>query len=78
MAYRYSKTDNDNIAWFKNDMTKATLLGIELSVGKLRGLSHFSIDIQYPITRTRWKKLFRQINFTSYGLLCLSQFTKWI
>jgi predicted ATPase len=50
MAYRYSKTDTDNIAWFKNDMTKGTLLGIELSVGKLRGLSHFSIDLQYPIT----------------------------
>lgn len=50
MAYKYSQTDNDNIGWFKKDMTKRTLLGIELAEGKLRGLFPFQVDLQYPVT----------------------------
>ncbi len=50
MAYKYSQTDNDNIGWFKKDMTKGTLLGIQLIEGKLRGLNPFTIEFQYPVT----------------------------
>ena len=50
MAYKYSQTDNDNIGWFKKDMTKSTLLGIELTEGKLRGLYPFKVDFQYPVS----------------------------
>lgn len=50
MAYKYSQTDNENIGWFKKDMTKGTLLGIELVEGRLRGLYPFRIDFQYPVS----------------------------
>ena len=50
MAYKYSKIDNDNLGWFKKDMSKKTLLGIQLFEGNIRGLFPFMIDFQYPIT----------------------------
>jgi predicted ATPase len=50
MAYKYSKIDNDNIGWFTKDMSRATLLGIQLAEGKLRGLNTFNVNFQYPIS----------------------------
>jgi hypothetical protein len=50
MAYKYSKIDNENIGWFTKDMTKCTLLGVELVKGMLRGLTPVKVDFQYPVT----------------------------
>ncbi len=50
MKYRYSKVDNDNIKWFANDMSKATLSEIELRKGILRGLHPFHLIFNYPIS----------------------------
>lgn len=50
MAYRYSQIDKKNIEWFQNDKSKATLLGMRLIVGSLRGLYPFDLEFNYPIT----------------------------
>jgi len=50
MAYRYSKIDNDNIGWFKKDFSNATLLGVQLEEGNLRGLNKFNVEFEYPIS----------------------------
>ena len=50
MTYRYSDIDNNNIKWFTKDESKATLLSIEISIGKIRGLKNIKIEFKYPIT----------------------------
>lgn len=50
MAYNYSKVDEDNLSWFPNDPSKASLLAIELGHGNLRGLRPFEMHLKYPIT----------------------------
>ena len=49
MSYRYSNTDQKNIAWMKNDNSVATLLEIKLVRGMLRGLHSFELKLEYPI-----------------------------
>ncbi len=50
MKYKYSKIDKDNLNWFANDMSKATLTEIEIRKSSLRGLSNFHIKFDYPIS----------------------------
>lgn len=50
MAYKYSSDDRNNLNWFNQDNTVATLKSISLNSGSLRGLSSFSITFNYPIT----------------------------
>jgi len=50
MRYRYSQLDRDNLSWFTEDMSKASLSQIDLRQGKLRGLNLFSMPFSYPIT----------------------------
>ena len=38
MAYNHSQVDRDNLKWFKNNNSKATLLKISISVGQVRSL----------------------------------------
>ena len=50
MSYSYSQTDKSNLAWFDKDDSKATLLGLEIAEGKLRGLENLKIQFKYPVT----------------------------
>jgi AAA15 family ATPase/GTPase len=50
MKYLYSQLDRDNLKWFSEDMTVASLTEITLSEGQVRGLSPFKIEIEYPIS----------------------------
>lgn len=50
MAYKYSKVDEDNLLWFPNDSSRATLLRVKLIEGALRGLHPFEMNLKYPIT----------------------------
>lgn len=50
MKYSYSQLDMDNKLWFNNDKSCASLLGIELRAGKIRGLQQFAVNFEYPIT----------------------------
>lgn len=50
MKYNYSKLDQDNLKWFANDMSKATLTEIYIREGKLRGLHNFHLTFDYPIS----------------------------
>jgi len=49
MSYKYSNLDNDNLEWFPNDNSCATLKTIKV-IGQIRGLRKITIDFQYPIT----------------------------
>jgi len=48
--YKYSQVDYDNLKWFANDMSVASLSEMELRHGSLRGLSDFHIKFTYPIS----------------------------
>lgn len=51
MAYNYSQIDKDNLGWFKQDDSRATLLEIKISNGQVRSLSkELEIFLRYPIT----------------------------
>ena len=50
MAYSYSQIDKTNLAWFDKDTSKATLLGVQIAMGQLRGLENLKIHFRYPIT----------------------------
>jgi predicted ATPase len=50
MKYRYSHLDEANLKWFAEDMTRATLAKIQLSLGEIRGLKHFDVSFRYPIS----------------------------
>lgn len=50
MAYIPTEFDAKNAKWFNNDNTRQSLTGIELSVGRMRGLTPFNLEIGYPIT----------------------------
>ncbi len=49
MRYRRSAIDEKNFKWFDNDITRATLKAIHLEEGRLRGLSPFMVEFEYPI-----------------------------
>jgi predicted ATPase len=49
MKYEYSEVDKQNLGWFSNDFTRATLISIDIQ-GRLRSLSNLRIDLSYPIT----------------------------
>jgi predicted ATPase len=48
--YLYSQVDHDNLNWFVNDMSVASLSEVVLFEGHLRGLSPFRIKFVYPIS----------------------------
>ncbi|MBM0743374.1 AAA family ATPase [Phormidium sp. CLA17] len=50
MAYNYSKLDEDNLKWFPNDNSCATLRTIKVLHGQIRGLRKATVDFCYPIT----------------------------
>ncbi|MCJ7502068.1 MAG: ATP-binding protein, partial [Acidobacteriia bacterium] len=50
MSYRCSQLDKDNLGWFPNDPSRATLLAIEVAWGKIRGLQDIKVEFKYPIT----------------------------
>jgi len=50
MQYKYSRIDEDNFKWFAHDMSKASLSGIRLRLGDLRGLHPFTLEFSYPIS----------------------------
>jgi len=50
MTYNYSKLDKDNLKWFPNDNSCATLRTIKILRGQVRGLKKVTIDFRYPIT----------------------------
>ena len=50
MAYNYSVLDRRNKRWMASDNSVATLHKIELRKGRLRSLSEFDIEFNYPIS----------------------------
>lgn len=50
MKYLHSNEDKKLRNWFTNDFSKALLRKINLKNGVLRGLTSFSISLDYPIT----------------------------
>ncbi|WP_156907393.1 ATP-dependent nuclease [Thalassobaculum salexigens] len=50
MAYKNSQIDKSNFKWFENDDSRASLREIRLTKGTIRGLTNFSISLNYPIT----------------------------
>lgn len=50
MSYSRSQIDKNNFKWFSADNTRQSLVSISLVEGKIRGLTPFSINIEYPIT----------------------------
>lgn len=50
MSYKYSKVDKANLKWFSKDNARATMLGISLAEGQLRGLNRFVMEFKYPIS----------------------------
>jgi len=49
MKYRETSIDTKLRDWFKNDLTKCLLRGINLEKGTLRGLTPFQLSIDFPI-----------------------------
>jgi predicted ATPase len=50
MPYNYSKLDEDNLKWFPNNNSCATLRTIRVKSGQIRGLRGVTVDFRYPIT----------------------------
>ncbi len=50
MAYQYSSIDKNNLNWFPKDNSRATLLTIKVTKGKMRGLENITINFSYPLT----------------------------
>lgn len=50
MKYRESSLDKELRKWFTQDNTKQLLRGIHLTYGKIRGLTPFEVDFNFPIT----------------------------
>ena len=50
MKHIYSDIEKKNLGWFNHDVTKATLLKIEVRSGEIRGLKDFELHMNYPIT----------------------------
>ncbi|MFA0929229.1 AAA family ATPase [Pseudomonas syringae pv. tagetis] len=50
MKYRESSIDKKLRNWFKNDNKKQLLRGIHLQSGKMRGLTPFRVELNFPIT----------------------------
>lgn len=50
MAYKTSALDKSNFSWFQNDSSRASLTGISLVKGGIRGLTQFDVSFKYPIT----------------------------
>ena len=50
MKYRYSHLDKKNLDWFLHDMTRGTLVTIQLRRGSIRGIKNLDLSFQYPIS----------------------------
>ncbi len=50
MKYQYSRVDTDNLNWFANDMTVASLIEASIEFGNLHGLNVSKIEFKYPIS----------------------------
>ncbi len=50
MKYRYSHIDTKNLKWFSNDVTRSSLMKLELRRGSIRGLSPFKVHFRYPFS----------------------------
>jgi predicted ATPase len=50
MRYLYSQTDKTNLDWFEKDVTKATLIRLEVTIGEIRGIADLKLHFRYPIT----------------------------
>src|ERR1700730_601810 len=50
MRYLYSQIDKSNLDWFDKDISKATLMRVEIKEGELRGLTNLKLHFRYPIT----------------------------
>lgn len=50
MKYSENKKDKALRKWFEHDCTSASLKGINIPKGTIRGLSNLNLDITYPIT----------------------------
>lgn len=50
MSYNYSNSDKNNLKWFLEDNSCATLKTIKVVNGQVRGLRKITVDFQYPIT----------------------------
>lgn len=50
MKYRYSHLDEKNLDWFLRDMTRGTLVTIQLRRGSIRGIKNLDISFRYPIS----------------------------
>lgn len=50
MKYRESNLDKELRKWFTQDNSKQLLRKIELSYGRLRGLTPFKVELNFPIT----------------------------
>ncbi|BAL00214.1 hypothetical protein OBV_30150 [Oscillibacter valericigenes Sjm18-20] len=50
MSYSLSQLDKDNLAWFKHDTTRNSLVGIKVNNGNIRGVYPCHIDFSYPVS----------------------------
>lgn len=50
MSYAPSQLDKDNFKWFANDKSRASLVGIEVKNGNIRGIFPCSLRFDYPIS----------------------------
>lgn len=50
MKYIKKTIDQKNLEWFDKDLTKASLIRLEIREGSIRGLSDLKIHFRYPIT----------------------------
>lgn len=50
MAYQLSEIDRKNLGWFEKDISKRTLVRMEIALGAFRGLRDVKVHFKYPIT----------------------------
>jgi predicted ATPase len=50
MAYQLSEIDRKNLGWFEKDISKRTLVRMEIALGAFRGLRNVKVHFKYPIT----------------------------
>lgn len=50
MKYLYSHIDEKNLDWFLRDMSRGTLVTIQIRRGRIRGITDLDISFRYPIS----------------------------
>ena len=55
MPYLYSQIDRTNFDWFEKDVSKASLLRLEVAEGEVRGVGKLKLQFRYPITAVSGK-----------------------